>query len=71
MYDYSQLIGRIVEVFGNRGNFAREMGLSEHTVSNKLNNKKAFTQPEIQLAIVILRLAEKDIPDYFFKKKVQ
>ena len=71
MYDYSLLIGRITEIYGNRGNFARAMGISEHTMSHKLNNKRAFTQPEIQLAVVVLRLTEKDIPKYFFKKKVQ
>lgn len=71
MYDYSKLIGRIVEIFGTQARFAKEMGLSEHSVSMKLNNKKAFKQPEIHLAIVLLRLTEYDIPDYFFKKNVQ
>lgn len=71
MYDYSKLIGRIIEIFGTQGKFAREMGLSERSVSLKLNNKKMFKQSEIQLAICILSLTEDDIPDYFFKKKVQ
>lgn len=71
MYDYSKLLGKIIEVFGSQGKFATEMGLSERSMSLKLNNKKAFKQPEIQLAISILGLTEMDIPDYFFKKKVQ
>ena len=71
MYDYSKLEGRIVEIFGTQSKFAKEMGISEHSMSMKLNNKKSFKQPEIHLAIILLRLTEYDIPDYFFKKKVQ
>ena len=32
-YDYSKLSGKIREVFGTNGEFAKAMGLSERTVS--------------------------------------
>lgn len=47
------------------------MGLSERTISLKLNNKVAFKQPEIQKALPILGLTESDIQAYFFTLKVQ
>ena len=37
-YDYSKLNGRIVEKCGTQANFAEMMGLSERTISLKLNN---------------------------------
>lgn len=70
-YDYSKLSGRIVEKCGTQGAFAEKMGVSERTISLKLNNKIAFKQPEIQKALSILGLTESDIQVYFFTLKVQ
>ncbi|WP_080732574.1 DUF739 family protein [Carnobacterium maltaromaticum] len=36
-YDYSTLVGRITEKLGTQYNFALAMGLSERSVSLKLN----------------------------------
>ena len=49
-YDYAKLNGRIIEKCGTQAVFAERMGLSERTISMKLNNKIAFKQPEIQKA---------------------
>ena len=51
--------------------FAEMMGLSERTISMKLNNKVAFKQPEIQRALEVLKLKPEDVPIYFFATKVQ
>lgn len=70
-YDYKKLNGRIIEVCGTQAVFAEKMGLSERTISLKLNNKISWKQTEIQKAIEILGLSDKDIQIYFFKTNVQ
>ena len=70
-YDYAKLNGKIVEKCGTQAVFAERMGLSERTISFKLNNKVAFKQPEIQKALPILGLTESDIQAYFFTLKAQ
>lgn len=70
-YDYAKLNGRIIEKCGSQSVFAKQMNLSERTVSQKLNNKIAWKQSEIQRAIVVLGLEVEEIPLYFFTIKVQ
>lgn len=70
-YDYSKLNGRIVEVCGTQAVFAERMGLSERTISLKVNNKIAWKQPEMQKAAEILHFPESEIQAYFFTMIVQ
>ncbi len=70
-YDYSKLKGKIIEVCTTQKKFASLMHISERTVSLKLNNKRSFTQPEIDRAIKILKLPSDQIDEYFFNKEVQ
>ena len=65
-YNYSKLLGRIVEVCKTQGEFARKMELSERTVSLKLNGIVPWKQTEIQKAIEVLDIDKEDIPVYFF-----
>lgn len=69
-YDYSKLSGKIVEKFGTQLNFAKAMGLSERTISLKLNNQVTWKNTEISEAVGILGLKVEDIPEYFFVTKV-
>lgn len=39
-YDYRKLRGRIKEKFGTQSEFSKKLGLSEVSVSNKLNNMR-------------------------------
>ena len=70
-YDYSKLIGRIVEKYQNRKNFAAALGISEHSLSEKLNNNQPFKQREITKAIELLGASGDDICGYFFTQTVQ
>ena len=66
-FDYSKLNGRIVEVFGTQLNFSIAMGLSERSISLKLNNKVAWKNTEIAKAAKLLKIKHSEIPKYFFR----
>lgn len=65
-YNYSKLLGRIVEKVGTQGAFAEKMELSERSVSLKLNGKTGWKQAEIARACVILEIRDEEIHSYFF-----
>ncbi|MGM9630435.1 DUF739 family protein [Butyricicoccus sp.] len=65
-YNYSRLLGRIVEKVGTQYKFAQAIGLSERTVSLKLNGKVGWKQTEIAKACDILDIDKSEICDYFF-----
>lgn len=65
-YNYSKLLGRIVELVGTQSKFAETIGLSERSVSMKLNGKVGWKQAEIAKACEVLRIAPDEIPSYFF-----
>lgn len=69
-YDYSTLSGRIVEKFGTQYNFAIAMGLSERTISLKLNSKVPWKDDEIVKACELLDIDIPQMYQYFFKQKV-
>lgn len=69
-YDYSKLLGRIIETQGTRAKFASEMGLSERSVSLKLNDKVPWKDTEISKACNILGISDSEMHLYFFKYKV-
>ena len=73
MFDYNKLIGRIVEKFGTRKNFAIAVGRSENTISKKLSGKMAITTDDILKwsSNDFLDIPYLEIPEYFFKIKVQ
>lgn len=66
-FDYSELSGRIVARYGTQYNFAFAIGLSERSLSLKLNNKVPWKNTEIMKAVELLDIKPEDIPHYFFK----
>ena len=72
-FDYNKLIGRIIEKFGSRRAFAQATGFSENTISKKLSGKMAITTDDIinWSDVGMLDIANQEIPEYFFKLKVQ
>lgn len=71
MFNYDKLKGRIVEKFGTQMAFSKALGVSERTLSLKLNNRIFFTQDEISKCSNLLDISMSDIQDYFFTQKVQ
>lgn len=70
-FDYSALRGKIVEKFGSQKEFAVALGLSERTLSMKLNNKVYFTQDEMTKTAKLLDVKIGRLKEYFFTPKVQ
>ena len=70
-FDYSMLSGKIVEKCGTQSRFAKEMSMSERSMSLKMNGKVDWRQDEILKACACLGIEHAEIPAYFFRQKVQ
>lgn len=70
-FDYSKLSGLINEKCGTRAAFARQMQLSENSLSSKMNGKRPWSQKDIYNACLILGIDQSEISAYFFTRKVQ
>lgn len=70
-YEYSKLAGKITEKFKTQLCFAQAMGLSERTISLKMNNQIGWKQNEILKACEILGIPLHLVNEYFFTLKVQ
>lgn len=70
MYDYSKLIGRIIEKYKTRRDFAKALGLSMTSLSQKLNGKKGFSQKDILKWCELLDIDTEECGLYFFALKV-
>ena len=70
-FNYSKLAGRIKEKFGTQSNFAKAMGLSERSLSLKMNNRMPWKQTEILKAIELLDIDTEQVHLYFFTEKVE
>lgn len=68
-YDYSKLAGRIREKLGSQKELAKKIGLSERSVSLKMNGEVGWKQNEIMDVCRALELEVQDIPTYFFREK--
>ncbi|WP_102778167.1 DUF739 family protein [Streptococcus penaeicida] len=68
-FDYSRLLGKIVEKFNTREKFATAMNLSADSISDKLNNKTIWKQSDIDKATYLLNIDTTEIGLYFFYKK--
>lgn len=70
-FNYSALIGRVIEKYGTRYAFAHALGLSERSLSLKLNGKVSWKDKEIAKACELLSIPREEIQVYFFNFKVQ
>ena len=70
IFDYSKLRGRIVEKYGTQSEFAKAFGISNNSMSRKLNNKNSFSVDDIIRITQMLDIQSKDVSSYFFTEKV-
>lgn len=70
-FDFSMLNGKIVEKFATQFNFAIALGVSERTLSLRLNNKVAWKTTDIIKACNLLEIPIEEVHKYFFNTKVQ
>lgn len=68
--DHSKLRGLIREKYGTQEAFAKAMGISDCSVSKKLNGHTDWDASEIRLACELLGIKAEEIPLYFFTPKV-
>ena len=65
-YNYGKLRGRIVEICHTQREFAKQMELSERSITLRMHGKIAWDQKDIAKALDVLKLSERDIRTYFF-----
>lgn len=70
-FNYSKLKGKIKEKFGTQNSFAKHLGVSDRTLSLKLNSKRFFSQQEIIKISELLDINSNELQIYFFENKVQ
>ena len=70
-FDYSKLDGLITEKFKTRSEFAKQIGLSERSLSLKMNGISFWKQPQIKKCCEVLGISDTEIPAYFFALRVQ
>jgi len=70
LFDYSKLKGLIKQVYDTQGAFAKAVYRSETYISQVLNGKTFMGQDEVQKWAEALGIADRDIGEYFFARKV-
>lgn len=69
-YDYSRLRGRIKEILGTEGEFAKKINRSHNYLTKVFSGKSYFTQKDISIGAEVLSIEENDIGSFFFTKIV-
>lgn len=65
-FNYNKLRGRIIEICGSQSEFAKLIGVSEQTITAKLNGRSSFSQEDILKWSEVLKIDQTEIGIYFF-----
>lgn len=65
-YAYNKLRGRIIEKYGSQSKFAEKIGISQQSLSKKMNCKIGFSQEDIVLWGGLLDILPEEYSVYFF-----
>lgn len=68
---YAKLRGKIKEVYGTQGAFAKAIKMSHVSVSHRLNGKLEWKSSEIAKACSALNIPLSESAEYFFTKEVK
>lgn len=68
-YNYDKLRGKIKEIVGSESKYAELLGLSNASISAKLNSLVPFSITEIDKSVTILNIPTNEIYEYFFSKE--
>ena len=66
MYQYNKLRGRIIEKFGTQEKFAKAIGISENSLSKKMQCKTGISQTDMMLWAKLLDISIDEYGKYFF-----
>ena len=69
-YDYRKLRGRIKEVLGTEGEFAKKINRSHNYLTSVFSGKSYFTQKDISKGVDILFIPESEIGSFYFAREV-
>lgn len=67
VFNYSKLEGRIKEKFNTQKNIAEHLSFGNTSLSQKLNNRVAFSQADILEVAKVLDISGEEISEYFFE----
>lgn len=67
---YNKLKGRIVEKFGSQTKFAAALGITENTVSRKMQDKVEFSKDDMVRWAELLEIDSSEFWDYFFADRL-
>ena len=70
-FKYNKLRGRIIEICGTQTKFAKEIGLTDQSLTAKLAGRIKFSQDEILKWCEVLNIEQNDIGVYFFTTELQ
>lgn len=70
-FDYSKLRGRLVEKGIRQYDLAKYLGISEASLSRKMQNWSPFTQVEIGMICKHLSITDAEIGAFFFAERVK
>ena len=65
-FKYLKLRAKIKEMFGTEGNFAKALGISQNSLSRKLNGKIQFSSNDIRIWCDLLKIPLEESGIYFF-----
>lgn len=69
-YTYNKLKGRITELYGTQGNFAKKVGISKNSMLKKLTSKTEFSKKDIIQWFILLNLYKEVCENIFLPKKL-